>query len=55
MAVVEIRRSLQEVSGCCGKSLTVTDNYLVLRKSMVAIESHCLLCETLVAVGSQWF
>jgi hypothetical protein len=55
MAVVESRRPLREVIGCCGKSLAVTDSHRVLRKSMVAMGSHCLLCETLVAVERQWF
>jgi hypothetical protein len=55
MAVVKIRRSLKEESGCCGTSLTATESHLVLRKSMVAMGSHCMLCETLVDVGSLWF
>jgi hypothetical protein len=54
MAVVESQRLLGGVSDCCGKSLIVTDSQWVLKKSMVTTESHCMLCETLVAVGSRW-
>jgi hypothetical protein len=53
MAVVESQRSLGEVIGCCGESLRVTDSHWVHRKSIVAMGSQCLLCETLVAVGSK--
>jgi hypothetical protein len=53
-AAAERQRSLGEVSDCCGKSLVVKDSQWVLKKSMLTMGSHCMLFETLVAVGSRW-